>query len=65
MLPNAHLLAKIGADTAENDQKFAKIGNYATGPLPAVAEAVGGQLGDRINLWPGIVSAEVRRRRRG
>ena len=32
MLPNAHLLAKIGADTAENERNFAeilpKIGNY-------------------------------------
>ena len=39
MLQNAYLLAKIGADTAENDRKFAenlpKIGNYTTGPLPA------------------------------
>ena len=33
---NAYLLAKIGADTAENEQHFAenlpKIGNYPTGP---------------------------------
>ena len=38
MLQNAHLLAKIGADTAENERNFAenlpKIGNYPTGPLP-------------------------------
>ena len=37
MLQNAYLLAKIGADTAKNEQKFAeslpKIGNYPTGPL--------------------------------
>ena len=36
MLQNAYLLAKIGADTAENDRNFAeilpKIGNYPTGP---------------------------------
>ena len=36
MLQNAYFLAKIGADTAENDQNFAKnlpnIGNYPTGP---------------------------------
>ena len=35
---NAYLLAKIGADTAENGRNFAeslpKIGNYSTGPLP-------------------------------
>ena len=38
MLQNAYLLAKIGADTAENERNFAeilpKIGNYPTG-LPA------------------------------
>ena len=37
MLQNAYLLAKIGADTAENERKFAEnlptIGNYPTGPL--------------------------------
>ena len=36
MLQNAYLLAKIGADTAENERNFAeklpKIGNYLTGP---------------------------------
>ena len=35
MLKNANLLAKIGADTAENEQHFAKnlpkTGNYPTG----------------------------------
>ena len=34
MRQNAYLLAKIGADTAENEQQFAenlpKIGNYPT-----------------------------------
>ena len=37
MLQNAYFLAKIGADTAENEQRFAeilpKIGNCPTGPL--------------------------------
>ena len=36
MLQNAYFLAKIGADTADNDQHFAEIlpktGNYPTGP---------------------------------
>ena len=36
MLQNAYFLAKIGADTAENEQYFAEIlpktGNYPTGP---------------------------------
>ena len=35
MLKNAYLLAKIGADTAENERHFAEnlpnIGNYPTG----------------------------------
>ena len=38
MLKNAYLLAKIGADTAENERNFAemlpKIVNYPTGPSP-------------------------------
>ena len=36
MLKNAYLLAKIGADTAENErisaENLPKIGNYPTGP---------------------------------
>ena len=39
MLQNAYFLAKIGADTAENEQHFAEIlpktGNYPTGPAVA------------------------------
>ena len=39
MLKNAYLLAKIGADPAENEQHFAdnlpKIGNYPTGAIAA------------------------------
>ena len=39
MLKNAYLVAKIGADTAEDEQNFAeilpKIGNYPPGPLPS------------------------------
>ena len=42
MLQNAYFLAKIGADTAENERKFAKnwpkIGNYPTGPGRGRAE---------------------------
>ena len=38
MLQNAYLLAKIGADTAENERNLAenlpKNGNYPTDPLP-------------------------------
>ena len=44
MLQNAYLLAKIGADTAENERKFAenlpKIGNYWS--MPVTRHAVGG-----------------------
>ena len=40
MLQNAYLLAKIGADTAENEQHFAKnlrkTDNYPTGPPLAI-----------------------------
>ena len=36
MLQNAYFVAKIGADTVENERNFAenlpKIGNYSTGP---------------------------------
>ena len=43
MLQNAYLLAKIGADTTENEQHFAdilpKIGNYPTGRLTGRAHA--------------------------
>ena len=39
MLQNAYFLAKIGADTAENEEHFAEIlpktGNYPTGPHSA------------------------------
>ena len=42
MLQNAYFLAKIGADTAENQRNFAeilpKICNYPTGLLPEAAE---------------------------
>ena len=45
MLQNAYLLARIGADTAENDRTFAEIlpknGNYPTGPLPYGLTLVG------------------------
>ena len=41
MLQNAYFLAKIGADTAENEQHFAEIlpktGNYPTGPVPMLS----------------------------
>ena len=41
MLQNAYFLAKIGADTAENEQHVAEIlpktGNYPTGPRTEVA----------------------------
>ncbi len=41
MLQNAYLVAKIGADTAENERNWAenlpKIGTYPTGPAPSAA----------------------------
>ena len=39
-MQNAYLLAKIGADTAENEQHFAEIGNYPTGRLTPRRSAV-------------------------
>ena len=43
MLQNAYFLAKIGADTAENEQQFAEIlpktGNYPTGSCQFLATA--------------------------
>ena len=45
MLQNAYFLAKIDADTAENEQHFAKnlrkTDNYPTGPEPMVARRRG------------------------
>ena len=56
MLQNAYFLAKIGADTAENEQHFAEIlpktGNYPTGPLGAAAPG-----------WRGSAAAPERRRK--
>ena len=50
MLQNAYLLAKIGADTAENEQHFAKIlpktGNYPTGPCAGAARRESAELRD-------------------
>ena len=47
MLQNAYFLAKIGADTAENERNSAeilpKIGNYPTDPLPYAASSPGPQ----------------------
>ena len=47
MLSNACFLAKIGVDTAENEQHFAeflpKTGNYPTGPVPIGIDAAADQ----------------------
>ena len=44
MLQNAYFLAKIGADTAENEQHVAgilpKTGNYPTGPTAALVQVM-------------------------
>ena len=51
MLQNAYFLAKIGADTAENEQHFAEIlpktGNYPTG---GPAEAGGLAVRERVGV---------------
>ena len=74
MLQNAYFVAKIGADTAENERNFAKIlpkiGNYPTrpGPRPALgaarrAGAAGGAGPLRHALLPGGRTPPPRRRR--
>ena len=44
MLSNAYLLAKIGADTAENEQRFAEILSTGTSGLQEVAY-------ERLFVW--------------
>ena len=55
MLQNAYFLAKIGPDTAKNEQHFAEIlpktGNYPTGPESQVESAA---------PWPARCSAQQR-----
>ena len=68
MLQNAYLLAKIGADTAENERNFPenlpKIGNYPTGPLalhPIQPKSVGWSPGvDPAGLHPVSTPAKER-----
>ena len=55
MLQNAYLLAKIGADTAENEQHFAEI-LPKTGNYPA---------GSAVGARRAAPRAECRRRRTG
>ena len=62
MLQNAYFLAKIGADTAGNEQHFAeilpKIGNYPTGPR-TMTDVEGVGLRDRLRVHP-VDRQEVR-----
>ena len=69
MLQNAYFLAKIGADTAENEQHFAenlpKIGNYPTGPPgPRPAPGCGARAALREGLPRGSGTEAVPRPRR-
>ena len=56
MLQNAYFLAKIGADTAENERIFAeilpKLGNYPTGRPPLLQHALAGTA-RQPRSWPG------------
>ena len=65
MLKSTYLLAKIGTDTAENEQHFAEIlpktGNYPTGP---VAGGDGARRGHRARRG-GAGSKEKKRRLNG
>ena len=56
MLQNAYFLAKIGADTAENEQRFAEI-------LP-IGRSVAGEL-DGCAAWPSPGRLPPARRRQG
>ena len=55
MLQNAYFLAKIGADTAENEQHFAeilpKIGNYPMSAAEHVLDAKGDIVDPVIAEW--------------
>ena len=69
MLKNAYLLAKIGADTAENERNFAEIlpttDNYPTGPLPyAPCPAIVGSALARWRAWWYLHRGAVRCRSR-
>ena len=60
MLKNAYFLAKIGADTAENEQHFAEIlpiGRRVADPTPARAR------GDRSGTGPGTSTLPCRKLR--
>ena len=68
MLQSAYFLAKIGADTAENEQNFAeklpKIGNYlaAAGEQRYLYPGLGELLGRRhVGPGPGPRAARVER----
>ena len=54
MLKNAHLLAKIGSDTAENEQHFAE--HFADRPAWGRRAGAGGDHGRR-GLWRGRAQA--------
>ena len=62
MLQNAYFLAKIDADTAENEQHFAEIlpktGNYPTGP-PRVPVKVRESSCDGTAGCPGLPPEKV------
>ena len=60
MLKNAYLLAKIGADTAENDRNFAKNWQLSYGALPSPSrrrERVAGGSGDALGDLQGVEGA--------
>ena len=61
MLQNAYFLAKIGADTAENEQHFAEILPKTDHDQPDLL-LVGGRLEARAELRRHVVAAEAPRR---
>ena len=67
MLKNDYFLAKIGADTAENERNFAeKLPNISTA-LNQIAKAAGPQGARRADRWPqrvGVAWSLLKRKRR-
>ena len=52
MLQNAYLLAKIGANTAENERQFANASNsHAPAMEAALEHALSEQMAEDANFW--------------
>ena len=63
MLKNAYLLAKIGADTAENERNFAeilpKIGNYPPGAPAGKGRVIANFVFCKMSLVFGCIGTDL------